>query len=265
MKFTIPLTLSWLAACLLLTAPTTFAQDAIAEPPAVDPLALKIAKRATDYLADQKQFQVNVEVWEDELIDGHKLQFARTSQISLRRPDRLRVDVSEDQPKRRFYYDGKALTVVDDRAGFYGSVDAPATIDELLAAAAEKFAITFPLDDLLVSQPFGGSGAKAASGQYLGKVPLLGSSCHHVAFQHEILDWQAWIEDGPVPRIRKFVITYKEEEGSPQFTAILSAWDFVTPLADFHFDFQPMADFTKIDIVAPPAEPEADAEADVKK
>jgi hypothetical protein len=63
--------------------------------------------------------------------------------------------------------------------------------------------------------------------------------CHHVSFQSKVIDWQAWIEDGAVPLVRKAVIDFKTEQGSPRWMVLLNKWDLVTPLPDFVFRFEP--------------------------
>jgi hypothetical protein len=83
----------------------------------------------------------------------------------------------------------------------------------------------------------------------LGTVTVLGVSCQHLAFTQANIDWQVWIEDGPMPTPKKIVITYKDEEGSPQYTALFSKWDFDTKLPDFVFSFDPPAGAQKIDIM----------------
>ena len=47
---------------------------------------------------------------------------------------------------------------------------------------------------------------------------------------------------------RKFVITYKDEPDSPQYTAIFSNWDFTTKLPDFVFKFEPPPGASKIKV-----------------
>jgi hypothetical protein len=42
-----------------------------------------------------------------------------------------------------------------------------------------------------------------------------------VAFRQDDIDWQAWIDAGDVPLLRKLVITYKNEAGAPQYTVRL--------------------------------------------
>ncbi len=77
---------------------------------------------------------------------------------------------------------------------------------------------------------------------------VLGVPCEHLAFTQTNIDWQIWIEDGAKPVPRKFLITYKDEPGSPQFTALFSNWDFETKLPDFVFKFEPPAGASKIKV-----------------
>lgn len=217
---------------------------------AVNQQALAIFERASSFLAKQNQYSVSAEIWEDFVFEnGSKIQIANTVEMSLRRPDHFRSIVATTQPERAFYYDGKNITLLDPVAGFFGSVAAPPTIDETLEAMEQNHNLTFPLDDLLLSSPFDASAAKATSGQYLGIEMILGRQCHHLAFQHEHIDWQAWVEEGPVPVLCKIVITHKNEPGSPQYLALFNSWDFTTELPDYLFNFEAPSYFRQISII----------------
>jgi hypothetical protein len=95
---------------------------------------------------------------------------------------------------------------------------------------------------------------KIVSGRDIGPVTVLGIPCEHLAFSLGTVDWQIWIEDGAKPVPRKIVITYKDEEGTPEYTAIFSNWDFQTKLPDFLFTFEPPAGASKIDVAEIKAE-----------
>ena len=217
---------------------------------AVDPQALTIFERTSSFLAKQKQFLMSAEIWEDFVLEnGNKIQFAKTIKLDLRRPDHFRVTVTTTQPERTFLYNGKSVTLLEQLTGFFGTAPAPSTIDKTLTAMEQNYNLTFPLDDLLMSNPYEGSAAKATSGQYFGTEQIMGKKCHHVAFQHKLIDWQAWIEEGPVPVLRKLVLTQKQEPGSPQFTAIFNSWNFTTELPDYLFNFETTSDFRQIDMI----------------
>ena len=217
---------------------------------AVDQQALKIIDRAASFLAKQKQFSVDVEIWEDFVLENDtKIQFAKTVALNLRRPDHFRAKVATTQPDRTFLYNGKTVTFIDQSTGFFGIASAPSTIDKALNEMEQTYGLTFPLDDLLMSNPYDSSAGKARSGQYFGIEVIHGKKCHHLAFQHENIDWQAWVEDSPTPLLRKIVITQKLEEGSPQFTAMFNSWDLTTELPDYIFNFEPTPGFLQINII----------------
>jgi hypothetical protein len=190
-----------------------------------------------------------VEVWQDiRLGSGQQVQAGRTVDLQVRRPNRFHSEVHSTRRNRGLYYDGKSITLLDRAQNFYGSIPAPATLDEALDVASERFGITLPLEDIIVSDPYQNAMRKITSGILLGPVAVLGVPCEHLAFSLGKVDWQIWIEEGAKPVPKKIVITYKDEEGSPEYTAIFSNWDFQTKLSDFLFKFEPPAGSTKITV-----------------
>jgi hypothetical protein len=131
---------------------------------------------------------------------------------------------------------------------FFGTIRAPGSIDEAMDAASDKFGIAMPLEDFVTSDPYKDLLQKVSSGTDIGPVTVMGQPCEHLAFSQENIDWQVWIEKGPRPVPRKFVITYKDEPDSPEFTAIFSNWDFTTQLPDFIFKFEPPPGASKIEV-----------------
>jgi hypothetical protein len=226
--------------------------------PAMDPQADEFLKRMGDYLAQAQSYSVTAEVWQDiQLASGQRIQASRTIELQVRRPDRFHAEVRSTRHSRGLFYDGKSITLLNRVKNFYGSIPAPGTLDEALDVACERFGITLPLEDLIVSDPYRSAMQKAVSGSDLGPVTVLGVPCEHLAFSEGAVDWQIWIETGAKPVPRKIVITYRDEEGSPQYTAILSHWDFETKLPDFLFNFEPPAGASEIKVEEIKAQSEA--------
>jgi hypothetical protein len=230
---------------LAFTAVASMGLTAIAAPsadvkPGIDPQANELLRRMSDYLTQAQFFSVSAEVWQDvRLGSGQQVQAGRTIDLQVRRPNRLHTEVRSTRRNRSLNYDGKSITLLDRVQNFYGSIPAPATLDDALDVASERFGITLPLEDIIVTDPYQSAMGKVTSGILLGPVTVLGVPCEHLAFSLENVDWQIWIEAGARPVPRKIVITYKDEENSPQYTAILSNWDFQTKLPDFLFKFAP--------------------------
>jgi hypothetical protein len=217
--------------------------------PVVDPHADQLLKRMGDFLGQAGFFSVNAEVWQDvQLGSGQRVQAGRTIELQLRRPNRLRAEVHSTRHSRELVYDGNALTLLNRAQNFYGTVHATGTLDEAMDLASERFGIAMPLEDFVRSDPYKDLLQKATSGADIGPVVVMGVPCEHLAFTQDNIDWQIWIETGARPVPRKFVITYKDEPESPQFTAIFSNWDFATKLPDFVFTFEPPTGASKIKV-----------------
>jgi hypothetical protein len=245
------------AACAVSTL-VTLCATAAGDKPAVDPQADEWLKRMGDYLSQAPFFSVSAEVWQDtRLSSGQRAQAGRTIELQVRRPDRLRTEVHSTRRNHELIYDGSAVTLYNRVQNLFGSVNISGSLDEAMDVACEKFGITMPLEDFVRSDPHRDFLLKATSGTDIGPVSVLGTPCEHLAFTQTNIDWQVWIEDGARPVPRKFVITYKDEPDSPQYTAIFSNWDFTTKLPDFVFKFEPPPGASKIKVKEIRAENEA--------
>lgn len=216
----------------------------------VSPHADELLRRTSDYLAQSQFFSVNAEVWQDAVLaSGQRVQAARTVDLEVRRPNRLHAEIRSTRRNRGIWYDGKNVSMLDRNRNTYGVVPAPNNLDEMLDSALVRFGIAIPLEDLIESNPYAEVRQKISSGTDIGPTIILGVPCEHLAFSQTNIDWQIWIENGPRPVPRKIVITYKDEEGSPQFTAIFSDWDFLTKLPEFVFNFEPPPGAAKVNVM----------------
>ena len=225
---------------------------------AIDPHADELIKRMGDYLGHAKFFSVNAEIWQDcQLSSGQRIQAGRTLELHVRRPNRLRAEVHSTRRNRELVYDGSAITLLNRAQNLYGTARASGSLDEAMDVASERFGIAMPLEDFIRSDPHKDLLKKATSGADIGPVTVMGVPCEHLAFTQDNIDWQVWIESGARPVPRKFVITYKDEPDSPQYTAIFLNWDFATELPDFVFKFEPPVGASQIKVQEMKAENQA--------
>jgi hypothetical protein len=215
----------------------------------ISPRAESVLRSACDFLAQRPAFSFRGEIWRERVDEaGQKIQFSRSVQMDVKRPTGLRLELSSPFDTRSFWYDGKTLTVLDRKHNWYSAAAMPSTLDAAVDTARDEYGIDLPLIDLAVSDPYKDATAKVQGSRYYGLSPVLGALCHHLAFTQENVDWQIWIEEGPQPLIRKFVITYKNEPGQPEFTAFLTHWDITDPIADSDFAFSPPVGASKIEM-----------------
>ena len=216
----------------------------------LDPFAEQLVKVTSDYLTSADAFRVTAEVtYEEVLISGKKLQLSRLAEVMVRRPNRMRAELLDDKGKSRIYYDGKTLSVHHLDQNMYTTVDAPDTIEEMVDMVRMRYGMAVPLADLLVNDFGKNFRDNATSGIYLGLHLHQGVKHHHLLLSNQNVDYQVWIEDSARPVPKKIVITYVNDPGQPQITAVLTEWDFTPRLPDLVFDFAPPADADEIELL----------------
>lgn len=208
----------------------------------------------SEYVAGLDQFSLHTTgSLEVVLTDGQKLEFPFDSEVWVDRPAQLRSDRVVGDDRLQFYYDGQTFTLYSKKAGFYAQHAAPATLDEAIVAMHQQLDLDAPAADLLSDDPYAALTEDVVSGYRVGIAEIEGVRCHHLAFRGNEVDWQIWIEDGPQPRPRRFVITSKQMQGAPQFSVQLSKWDTTPKLRDKFFAFKPPAGAQKIEFLTPGA------------
>ena len=202
----------------------------------VDPRADRLLRAMGDYLKAAKEFSFHAEItFDDVQASGQKIQFGATNDISVRRPDRIYADYKGDIDRKCFWYDGQTVTLYDGDHNVYATEKVPPSIDAALDYVSKQLGFDPPLSDFIYDNPATVLRQEVISGSDLGETHVAGVSCQHLAFVEKNIDWQIWIETGKAYVPRKFVITYKTCPGAPQFVAVLSNWDFATPLSDALF------------------------------
>ena len=228
-----------------------------AKAPDLEPKAVEVLKQMCDYLKNLQQFSVQAEITEDVLLtSGQRIQYARSVEASVRRPDRLRAESVGDTDNRQIVYDGKTITLMDRSKNLYTVIPAPPELDAALEHGIQSFNLRAPLADLIYTKAYEYLTEGALSGFYVGLSKVQGVSCHHLAFRDKDIDWQIWIEDSQTPVPRKFLITDKTAQGL-QFTAVFTKWNTSAQLEDGLFTFVAPEKAEKIDILpaAAPAPP----------
>ena len=216
--------------------------------PAVEPEAVQALARMIAYLRTLEDFQVTSDTTTDQILeDGLRVRFGGRVIYRVRKPDAFAVDVWTDRRWRQFFYDGRALTMVAPRSGYYTAIDAPPSISGALQVAANDYGIALPLTDLFIwSGPDRPSHAFVAAAT-IGYARIGGADTMHYAFREGDLEWQIWIASGAQPLPRQIVITDVAQEGWPSYTARLS-WDLDPDFNAGAFEFQPSAEHRRIPI-----------------
>lgn len=213
-----------------------------AGPREIDPQADSAFKRMCDTLDRAKSFKFHIDATMDRVVDtGQMAQFSRISDVTVSRPDRLFAQTESDDGSWSVWYRGRSLTVLDRDSNTYATESVPGRISEMLDYLVDQYDLAIPMADLLIGKTYESLLADVEVGEYVGLHSVKDVPCHHLAFRQDNLDWQIWIDAGPQPLPRKFVITYTKEPDQPQYVATMDHWELSPALSEETFTFTPPA------------------------
>ena len=182
--------------------------------PGLEQRAIDILKAASARLAAAKAMSFTAVVsYESPSRLGLPLVYATKSQVTLQRPDKLKVITLGDGPPSEFYYDGKVMLAFAPTENLVAVADAPPTIDAALQAAYDSAAIYFPFTDVMVADPWQDIAAELKHAFYIGQSSIVGGTTQFrvIGFRIDTFEWRniGWsrkiINDGIEQRLNAFV------------------------------------------------------------
>lgn len=180
--------------------------------------------------------------------DNLPLHIFHEASVTVRRPDRIKVEIKGDDGNSAIAYDGKTLTIYNATANRYGTMPITGSIETMLRTASEKMGIDFPLADLLADQPGKSFVEGVISGVKVGEVTINGQPCNHLFFiQPPGIELELWTEANDQALPRRIIITYRSVPGEPQFIAEMSNWKLGLNPPDDAFVIQLPAGATKVE------------------
>lgn len=169
----------------------------------LEPRAMALLKAVSDKLAAAKSMSFTATVgYEYPSKLGPPIVYTTRYDVTMQRPDKLRILIPGDGPASEYYYDGRTAMAYAPAENLVAIADAPPTIDAALEAAYKKAAIFFPFEDLLVSDPYAAMTNGAILAFYIGPSGVVGGvKTDMVAWANNDVFLQIWIgADDKLPR-----------------------------------------------------------------
>jgi len=163
--------------------------------PAIEPKAIEILKASSSRLAAARTMRFTAMAsYESPSRLGPALVYTTRSEVTLQRPDKLRVITSGDGPASEFYYNGKTVMAFTPAENLVALADAPPTIDATLEAAYRIAGIYFPFTDAIVADPYGDIAKDLELAFYIGQSHVVGGTATDmVAYASNGVFVQVWI------------------------------------------------------------------------
>jgi hypothetical protein len=191
----------------------------------LEPKALEILKATSRRLAAARTLAFTA-VIADEAPSrlGPPLLYASRADVSLQRPDRLRIVSSGAGPRSEILLNGTELSAWAPAEGLLAQAKVPPTIDGALEAAHKLAHVYFPFSDIVVADPFGDLAPDLRLAFYIGRSGAVGGvETDMIAYATDEVFIQAWI--GVEDRLpRRFRAIYLMDGGNLRHEMELSGW-----------------------------------------
>ena len=243
-----------LCSSLLLVAQTTTREKPANGPTDqqkdIDPLDLKVLKAVTDPIRDAKAFSFRTRgIREYVGSNGQIITYFTTADITVSRPDKLRVDFKGRGQDVQLYHDGDQTVLYAPDAKLYAVIPSVAkTLDGMLAEL-EKRNVYLPAKNLLASDPYQTLVPDLKTGYVIGKVQMYGKQVHQLAFTEKDAEYQLWVTGMPDPRIQGLQVINMALGHEPRAMIEFSDWNLNPQIQADTFSFKKPADAKQIDFL----------------
>jgi hypothetical protein len=215
--------------------------------PGLEPRAIEILKAASARLAAAKSMAFTAVVsYEGPSLLGPPLIYSTKSEVTVQRPDKLKVITLGDGPPSEFYYDGKLMMAYAPTENLLAVADAPPTIDAALVAAYEGAAIYFPFMDVIVADPYKDFADGLTTAFYIGKSEVVGgTTTDMLAIVSKDVFAQIWVgSEDKLPR--RLYAVYLNDPARLRHVLELSDWKLDAPVTEDAFRSAKTAGATRI-------------------
>ena len=243
-------------------------------PPAVDldvqvtlePKALELLRAASERLGGAKSLSFTaIATYESLARTGQPLAYLTRSEVTLQRPDKLRVITPGDGPRQEFYYDGKQMTAYEPDADLAAVAEAPPTIDAMLKMAFDKAGIYFPFTDFIVADPYGDAAPGLKLAFVVGQSHVVGNTTTDiVALVDQNAQVELWIgTEDKLPRAAR--ATFFAEPNNYRHALVFSDWQLDPVIPPGTFSSAAAANAKRVAFAHPESEPPTHAGSSEEK
>jgi len=228
--------------CTLVVGNTTaHAQEKKATASKIDEKAMAPVTRMAEFLAKAQRYSVTADIGYD--VDqawGQKLEFGATRKITVKRPDRMAIDITDrDGTRRGFRFDGKQIAFFGLNEKVYATAQKEGDLDAAFAYFTNDLQMPLPMAELFSNTLPKTLKDKVSEAYYVEEAAFAGTPCDHIALRNDLVDVQFWVAKGEKPLPQRLILTYKLEDGDPQFWANFHDWNFAPDTPDSLFAFTP--------------------------
>lgn len=189
--------------------------------------AMEQLMRMANFLSKLEQFSVELRSGYDVVQEsGQKIEFGEEREITLVRPNRFRVNArTSDGDVSTVVFDGKVITVLNATENLYAVSELSGDIDAAIAHFVKDLRMRLPLALLFVTTLPKEFEQRLTGAEIVETTTIADQPYLHIAARGESVDLQVWLPAAGAPLPHRIILTYKNEEGQPQYWANFTDWN----------------------------------------
>lgn len=225
---------------LILFSAVLLSWDLSAQTKSLDTTAVLIIDRMTDVIGDMESCSFKLNTATDVKDSNHgMIKYFADYEVYMSGPEKMMINSRSHKGHRQFMYNGQQFAYYSFDENNYGILSTPNSTIKTIDSLSENYGIEFPAADFFYPAFTDDLLADADFVRYLGMETINGKEYFHILAANSQFNFQFWISNDAYNLPAKFVITYKSQEGSPQYYASFSDWQINPGLPDAMFDFLP--------------------------
>ena len=197
--------------------------------------AVAALRNMAEFLRVLKQFELKVD-GHRELVtdDGQKIQLHTVSVYRASLPNKIAVETRNIFTHEVALFDGKKMTLILPDKGVLAEAEFSGSVDQLLTSMRDQYGIEFPVQDMFRWGTDASQLSAPKQALVVGPDLVNGWLTTQYAVRLEEVDFQIWIDQGPLKVPRRLVITDLSDPVHPQYTANFT-WNFSPQIDDATF------------------------------
>lgn len=205
-----------------------------------DSLAIILIDRMTDVIGDLESCSFALQTTNDVLDSGNLFIKQFTDfHVYMSGADKMLIKIAGDKGHKQIWYNGAQLAYYFREEHNYGLLDVPNNTIEMIDSVNRRYGIQFPAADFFYPSFTDDLLRDADELKFIGRSKVDGQDCFHILASTKDMVAQFWISSDAYNLPVRFVITYKNKTGNPQYQASFSDWQLNPNLPLAMFDFQP--------------------------
>jgi len=223
------------------------AEETTVETSWINPDAVDLLQRGTNFLSELEQFSVKTQsTYEDVLKEGYRVDFETSGKVIVNRPNQIRIERYGLRMHQIFYFDGESFALNNPYDKIYAVEPLSGNIEDMFHTARDKYGLGAPASDLIYNNSFSLLMQNVNFAEVIGKEMIGEVMCDHLLFIRTNVSFQIWISDKEPYLPYKYVVTDTSNKNLLSFATVMSNWDTAPDVSDEQFIFVPSADNNKI-------------------